>query len=299
MNELEQILMTYLRDPVLGRVSMILVIAIILFILRNVFNKIIQRKFTETNTRYRAKKGVSFLLFMAFALACSVVFSDKLQGLTVAFGVAGAGIAFALQEVITSVAGWVAINLGGFFKIGDRVQLGGIKGDVIDIGVLRTTIMEIGGWVEGDLYNGRVVRVANSFVFKDPVFNYSGDFPFLWDELKYTITYDSNIETAMKITNEIAANHLASFEKGAKDEWKSLVKKFAIENAKIENFTSLSCDAVGVHITLRYVTDYKLRRATKSALYQDILSKINNESSVSFIYSTLEITNLPKHMSLS
>lgn len=85
------------------------------------------------------------------------------------FGVLGAGVAFALQEVIASVAGWIAQSFGRLYDVGDRIQLGGIKGDVIDIGVLRTTLMECGGWVNGDQYNGRVVRVANSFIFKEPV----------------------------------------------------------------------------------------------------------------------------------
>src|SRR5690606_5854844 len=123
----------------------------------------------------------------------------RLGGLTVALGVAGAGIAFALQEVITSVAGWMATIFGNFYKTGDRVQLGGIKGDVIDIGVLRTTIMETGEWVNGDLYNGRIVLVANSFVFKEPVFNYSGDFSFLWDEIVISVQYGSDIALAKKI----------------------------------------------------------------------------------------------------
>jgi small-conductance mechanosensitive channel len=97
-----------------------------------------------------------------------------LSSLTVALGVAGAGagIAFALQEVIASVAGWIALSFGQFYAVGDPVQLGSIKGDVIDIGVLRTTLMEIGEWVKGDQYNGRIVRVVNSFVFKEPVYNY-------------------------------------------------------------------------------------------------------------------------------
>ena len=96
------------------------------------------------------------------------MFSDKLGGFTVAFGVAGAGIAFALQEVIASVAGWVAISVGNFYSPGDRVQVGGIRGDVIDVSILRTTLMEVGEWVAADLYTGRIVRVANSSVFKTP-----------------------------------------------------------------------------------------------------------------------------------
>lgn len=106
-----------------------------------------------------------------------------------ALGVAGAGIAFALQEVITSVAGWIALSFGQFYTIGDRVQLGGIKGDVIDIGMLRTTIMEIGEQVKGDQYTGRIVRITNSFVCQGPVYNYSADFPFVWDEITVPIKY--------------------------------------------------------------------------------------------------------------
>ena len=81
------------------------------------------------------------------------ILRDKLGNLTVAFGVAGAGIAFALQEVIASIAGWVAVSFSNFYSVEDRVQLGGITGDVIDIGVLRTTLMETGQWVKGDQYN--------------------------------------------------------------------------------------------------------------------------------------------------
>jgi small-conductance mechanosensitive channel len=81
-------------------------------------------------------------------------------------------------------------------QYGDRVQLGGIKGDVMDIGVLRTTIMETGQWVDGDLYNGRIVLIANSYVLKS--LYYSGDFPFLWDEIKIPIQYGSDYEKQKK-----------------------------------------------------------------------------------------------------
>ena len=85
----------------------------------------------------------------------------------------------------------LGIGLGQYYAPGDRVQLGGIMGDVIDISILRTTLMECGDWVKADLYNGRIVRIANSFVFKAPVFNYSGDFHFVWDEITVPIKYGS------------------------------------------------------------------------------------------------------------
>jgi small-conductance mechanosensitive channel len=134
----------------------------------------------------------------------TIIFSAELGGLTVALGVAGAAIAFALQEAIVSIAGWFAISFAYFFKTGDRVKLGGIKGDVIDIGMLRSTIMEVGDWVQGDLCNGRIVRMSNSFVFKEPVFNYSCEFPFLWDKITVPITYGSDVKSTRTILIKLA-----------------------------------------------------------------------------------------------
>ena len=154
-------------------------IALVVFwvhLLRKYFSQQIE----DADIRYRARKVVTFSGVLLVFLVLIAGFSSNLSNLTLALGAASAGIAFALQEVIASFAGWLALVLGGFYRIGDRVELGGIKGDVIDISILRTTLMEMGSWVDGDLYNGRIVRVANSFVFKEPVFNYSGEFPFFF-----------------------------------------------------------------------------------------------------------------------
>lgn len=183
---MDETLRRWLFDPTVGKlVAAFLSLAAISVIVR-VLHRSAGRYVSDADIPYRARKFITFLSYLVGILLLAAIFSDRLRGLTVAFGVAGAGIAFALQEVIASVAGWFAISFAGFFKTGDRVQLGGIKGDVIDIGVLRTTVMECGEWVSGDLYNGRVVRIANSFVFKEPVFNCSGDFPFL---IRYVVDY--------------------------------------------------------------------------------------------------------------
>lgn len=140
-----------LFDPTIGRIVTIIVgVAIIWLVVkaiqRNLFSKI-----KDSENRYRAKKFGSFMGYLMTVILLVIVFSDKLGGLTVALGVAGAGIAFALQEVIASFAGWLAIIFGRFYKTGDRVQLGGIKGDVKDIGVLRTNRIPLvadDNWVE-------------------------------------------------------------------------------------------------------------------------------------------------------
>ena len=124
--------------------------------------RIIPRYVSDIDKRYSLRKFVTYTSYTIVILMILVIFSGKLTGLSVFLGVAGAGIAFALQEVIASVAGFIAINFSNFYNIGDRVMLGGIKGDVIDVGVLRTSVMQIGDWVNGDLYNGKIVRITNS-----------------------------------------------------------------------------------------------------------------------------------------
>jgi small-conductance mechanosensitive channel len=225
----------------------------------------------------------------------TVVFSDKLGGLTVAFGVAGAGVAFALQEVIASFAGWLAIMFGGFYKSGDRVQLGGIKGDVMDIGVLRTTIMETGQWVDGDLYNGRIVMVANSFVFKEPVYNYSGDFPFLWDEIKLAIQYGSNYDQTKELLLAVGKEVAGDLSVQSKAKWSELQAKYRLEDAQTEPMVSLVANDNWVEFTLRYVVDYKRRRFTKTELFTKILSAVDKTNGeIKFAYATFHLVEAPE-----
>lgn len=264
----------YLFDPTIGKFVFVVVCIAIIWSLR----KFIDRKFSATiknnSSRYRARKVVNFSGYILVIVIIGVVYSEKLGGLTVAFGIAGAGIAFALQEVIASFAGWLAIMFGGFYKPGDRVQLGGIKGDVMDIGVLRTTLMETGQWVDGDLYNGRIVLIANSFVFKEPVFNYSGDFPFLWDEIKIPIQYGSNYDKAKAILLNAGNEVVGDITGQIKEDWHKMQNQYRLEDAQTDPMVSLVANDNWAEFTLRYVVMYKRRRITKTELFTYILSAI-------------------------
>jgi small-conductance mechanosensitive channel len=240
------------------------------------------------------RKSIGLLGYVAALVVLASIFSDKLGGRTIALGVAGAGVAFALQEVIASVAGWLAISIGGVFKAGDRIQLGGITGDAIDIGILRTTLMECGQWVRGDLYSGRVVRIANSFVFKQPVFNYSGDFPFLWDEIQVPVKYGSDYERAQSILARIANETLGDCARGARTAWEDLVKRFSIESAQVEPMVTRIANDNWVEFTVRYIVDYKKRRSTKDVLFTKILREFDaTDGRVSMASATFQLVEIP------
>ena len=209
-------------------------------------------------------------------------------------GIAGAGIAFALQEVIASVAGWIALSFGQFYAVGDRVQLGGIKGDVIDIGVLRTTLMEIGEWVKGDQYNRRIIRVANSFVFKEPVYNYSADFSFVWDEITVPIKYGSDHTLARKIIQDAAQKVVSEYVAFAHQTWQNIMRKYTIEDASVEPIVTLVANDNWMEFTLRYVVDFKKRRSTKDLLFTCILDGVAaSDGRVSMASTTFHLVEAP------
>lgn len=122
-------------------------------------------------------------------------------------GARGAGLAIALAPIIVSMAGWALIISSSLYKVGDRVQLGGVIGDVTDVGILKTSLLEIGNWVTADQLTGRVVNITNAAAFKDPVFNYTQGSPYIWDEFTVPISYGPHWERAEPTTIDAGSDY--------------------------------------------------------------------------------------------
>lgn len=255
---------------------------------------VVLRSIDEPGTRYKAGKTISAIGWVGAMLVVIGSFSGSLTGVLTSLSVIGAGIAFALQEVIASIAGRVAVLTGHFYRIGDRVQLGGIKGDVIDIGLLRTTIMEIGDWVKGDLYTGRVVRVANSFVFKEPVFNYSGDFGFLWDEITLPVTYGVDHTLTRAMLTDVVNDIVGEYVKPSATQWREMLAKYRVENARVEPMVSLALNDNWMEFTVRYVVPFDKRRTVKDKLFTRIMDEVNrSQGAIQLASATSAIVAFP------
>jgi small-conductance mechanosensitive channel len=257
--------------------------------------KAITRTVADNAMRYRARKVARLFSYTLVVMLAIITFTGKVEYFTIAIGLISAGLAFALQEVILSIAGWIAIFASNIYNPGDRIEINKVKGDVIDIGITKTTLMEIGEWSNSDNYSGRIVQVSNAFVFKGNVHNYSTDFPFVWDEIILPVKYGSDVQLAQQIILENAASLLTDYTKFAKEHWKKMVKKYLIENANVEPSISIKLTDNWIEFTLRYVVDYKKRRFTKSALFIKINEAINaTGGKVSLASATFELVGLPE-----
>lgn len=292
---MQEQLRRWLFDPAVGKFVATLISLALVYVLGRLGQRSVNRFVTDPTSRYRGRKFVAFLGYLIAVVVVASIYSSRLGGFTVAFGVAGAGVAFALQEVIASAAGWVVVSVGNYYSITDRVRLGGIKGDVIDIGILRTTLMEVGDWVEADLYNGRIVRIANSFVFKEPVFNYSADFPFLWDEITLPVRYGSDWEYARTVLKQVVDEICKDYALESAEAWRHAVNRYRLEPARIDPMITLAATDNWITFTIRYIVDYRKRRVVRDQLFTRILEEVDkSQGRVRLASATFEISGVPR-----
>ena len=241
-----------------------------------VLEQTLPRRFGRADARYKVRKFVVFSGYLSILLFLAILFEDRLGRLSFAFGVAGAGVAVALQDMLASIAGAFSIGFSKLYAVGDRVQIGDTRGDVIDIGLLRTTLLETGNWVSRDLYNGRIVRIPNSTVLKGSVFNYSQGFHFIWDEIKVLFTTTSDCQLAREMLLRVAKEAIGEYLVEAQTSWKAMSDNYRSANPPLEPTVALVVNAGSLEFTVSYVVDYTKRIAMQDQLFTKIVEESAN-----------------------
>ncbi len=166
--EVDRVLQLILdNDTVGGRLATSAALLVSGALVSTVVGRLLARRADDVYARYYARKVTRYAVAVVVLICLAVVWRAFAGRVGIVLGLATAGLAFAMQEVIGAVAGWFNIVSGRIFRVGDRIQMGGVRGDVIDITPLRTKVMEIGSdtdtdsWVRGRQYTGRIVAISN------------------------------------------------------------------------------------------------------------------------------------------
>ncbi len=278
----------------LGKCIAALVGILVIYTSFRVLEQTLPRRFGPADARYRVRKFVVFSGYLTTLLFLAMLFEDRLGRLSFAIGVIGAGVAVALQDVVASIAGAFSIGFSKLYAVGDRVQIGDTRGDVIDIGLLRTTLMETGDWVSRDQYNGRLVRIPNSTVLKVSVFNYSQGFRFVWDEIKVVLSVTSDCQLAKEMLLRVAQAAVGEYLAGAQASWKYISDNFQIENSRLEPTVSLAVNSGSLEFSLSYVINYTKRTAMKTQLFTKIVEEVaNSKGRLAWASQTVTLTTQP------
>jgi small-conductance mechanosensitive channel len=259
-----------------------------------VLEQSLPRRFGRADARYKVRKFVVYCGYLAILLFLAILFEDRLGRLSFALGIAGAGVAVALQDVLASIAGAFSIGFSKLYSVGDRVQIGDTRGDVIDIGLLRTTLMETGNWVSKDLYNGRIARIPNSAILKGSVFNYSQGFRFIWDEIKVVLTGTSDPQLARAMLLSVAREAIGDYLLEAQSSWQSMSENYQSVNPPLEPTVALVVNSGSLEFTVSYVVDYTKRIAKQDQLFTKIAEKVaQSDGRLKWASSTITVISQP------
>lgn len=245
---------------------------------------------------------VSMTVILVIGLA-SIWFDDPTR-LTTAMGLVTAGLAFALQRVITALAGYIVILRGETFNVGDRITLGGVRGDVIALGFLHTTIMEMGQppavqsadpamWVRSRQYTGRIVTVTNAKVFDEPVANYTRDFPYIWEEISLPIPYRADRARAEQILLSATERHAVRADDLSRDAILELQRRYFIREPDVRPRVFWRLTDNWLEMTVRFVCLDHGVREMKDAITRELLGELD-KAKIEIASTTIEISALPR-----
>lgn len=259
---------------------------------------------TGSRFAFWTRQGVQVFLAVLLVLGVASIWFDDPSRLTTALGLITAGLAFALRSVVTAFAGYLVILRGNNFNVGDRIVMGGVRGDVIGLTFFQTSIMEMGqtpdeapggesgAWVRSRQYTGRIVSVTNDKIFSEPVFNFTRDFPFLWEEMRVPIPYDADRKRAETILLDVAERYTVKVSEMSRDDLAEIKRRYFMETGDVKPRVFLRLTDNWLELALRVVVPERGIREIKDAMSRDILEAFE-EAGISIASATVDVVSLP------
>jgi small-conductance mechanosensitive channel len=271
-----------------------LVVTIVYFVFSVFMGRVVVSQIQDLDARYTVVKIVSLLsVVIMFVLGLRIWVADP-SSLLIAYGIIGAGIAFALQDVFKNVAGGVLIIVSDYYRVGERISINERIGDVIDIGILDTTLMEIRGWVGGDQPSGRLLAIPNGLVLNHSFINYTREHSFLWDEITIPLTYESDWRRAREIVLSILTKETKAMTAQAELEIERLGRRYYLPPKVVEPSVYIALTDNWITLDARYITDARTRRILRSRLSELILAGIEKEDGITIASETMTVTMIRK-----
>jgi len=274
-------------DPALfERVAASVLVVVGLWLMRRFVLAAAFRTLTEQRTRYRWRKGSAALFVSLGVIIVGRIWFEAMGSLATALALVSAGLAIALKDPLTNIAGWVFIIWRRPFTVGDRIQVGDVKGDVIDIRLFQFTLLELGNWVDADQSTGRLVHVPNAVVFASPQFNYTQGFEYVWNEIAVLITFESDWRKAKLLLTEIAARHAEPASGEAAEQVRRAAERYLIRYPTLTPTVYTSVRDSGVLLTVRHLAKPRERRGISQAIWEEILDTFARHRDIDFAYPT-------------
>ena len=263
-----------------------LVAVVVVFILGRMAEHAFVRRASDLEGRHKARRAVTWVRALALVALILPIWVSGAQQFGLFLGVLGAGLALSLQETLVCIAGWMLIVIKKPYDVGDRIEIDRMIGDVIDISVFQTSVLEVGNWVGADQSTGRIVNIPNSAVFRGFNANYTKGFPFIWNEQTIVVTFESDWKRAKEIISRQAQIEADKIETEVRRQIQHMQQHYAIRYEYLKPIVYTHIADHGVALTLRYLCPVRRRRSFSHLINEGILEDLAREKSISLAYPT-------------
>ncbi len=263
-----------------------LLLFLVIWIFRRVVNKFVVDKLEDYKERYFWGKTLKTVTVIIGIIFLSRIWFGVFESIGTFIGLLSAGLAIAFKDLLVNIGGWLFITIRKPFKIGDRIQIGEVTGDVIDIRLFQFSVIEVGNWVDADQSTGRIIHIPNGLVFTQWQANYTEGFEYIWDEIPVLLTFESDWKRAKEILIEIINSKTLSLSTEAERQIKDASKKFMIFYKTLTPIVYTTVKDSGVLLTMRYICAVKKRRGTEEIIWEAVLTEFANHKDIDFAYPT-------------
>jgi small-conductance mechanosensitive channel len=287
----------------LNKALLTLILALAILVVRWTIGRVIRRTLRRRPDKTRAfwlRQFANLLVAGFFLLAMLSIWFDDPSRLATGIGLVSAGLAFALQKVVTSLAGYFVIIRSRVFTVGERITMGGVRGDVVSLGFLKTTLMEMGDptraapsmWVYGRQYTGRIVTITNDKIFEEPIYNSTRDFPYIWDEISIPVAYAADRKRAEAILLAAAERATADAQRGAEPYRAQMNELYHLDLESLAPRVFYRITDNWLELSLRFIVDDHGSRGIRDRIAREILDEFD-KASIGIASTTIDIVGFP------
>jgi len=283
---------------VLTGLLLVVLAQIVLRLIKPVLSRILGR----LEQHHAIMAMISLIIHAVAVLAALSVIVGSVSYFITSLGLIGLGITWALQTPILCFTGWILVSLRGYYRVGDRIKVNDIYGDVSQIDFLTTTIWENGStWFTAEQPSGRVITIPNSLLLQTAIYNYTSDFPFVWDEVRVSMSYESDLNFTRNTVMEAARDILGESMIEPIRNYREILKRSSLDHNISDNpeiYLTFADSWVNLH--LRYLVSARGKRRIQSDILENILrtfSKPENVTRIKPVYPRVQTQQIgPKGM---
>lgn len=276
--------------------SLVFLVAVVILLV--FLRKVVSIRVKDPQRRYYLNRSLFSVTVFVVLIGFLIIFVRDFAYLVTGMGVAMAGLAIALQEMIASFFAFFLIQGGKGYRVRDWIRVGEQYGEVLDIGFFLTVLAQVSSidtkGETGGRWTGGLTLISNSVIFKKPIVNYTKGYPFMWCSMTYTVTFESNWKHAEKLILDAVVNEeITHTARQAIKKIEEMMTNFAIKVRNTNPGVRTRTGGSGIELRLRFLAHPRRRRLLMDKVNRQVLEAVDRANDVEFAYDTMRVIPTP------